>query len=165
MRAIGSFFALCQSCLNSKSPIRSLFKKFRFPTQAKSNTSIKGLTCSFRKGLSIVELLVVISIMLLITGGTIKLLLPYSMQTQNLIHSQISEGNFRNLMSELRDSTACTKTFSGKNIGQSISQIKDKDGISIFDKSVNDIFQRNLKIINIKTVPKKTLCSSVRVVV
>ncbi|MCZ0932652.1 MAG: hypothetical protein OXJ52_05835 [Oligoflexia bacterium] len=117
---------------------------------------------SFRtkQAFSIVELLVVVGIMLLITGGTIKLLLPYTLQIQNLIHSQMSEGNFRGLISGL-DNQACAKTFAGKNIGQSIDQIKDENGVPLFDKTAKDIFQRNLKIVKMKSAPKRSLCSSI----
>ena len=113
-----------------------------------------------KQGFSIVELLVVLSIMLFITGGTFKLFVPYVLQTQNLVHSQISEGNFRNLISSL-NTQACTQTFFGKKIGQSVDQIRDETGIPLFDRIADENFQRNLKIIKIKTAPKKSLCSSI----
>ena len=129
----------------------------------KNKLQIKSLSYSLKKGFSIIELLVVVSITLLITGGTIKLLLPYTLETQNLIHSQMSEGNFRRVISRLSDNNACTNTFSGKTIGQSVNQIKDENGIPLFDRLADDIFERNLKIVKMKTAPKKTLCSSIKV--
>ena len=118
------------------------------------------LKVSSIRGASLIELLVVVSIMLFITGGTIKLLLPYTMQIQNLVHSQMSEGSLRELLSGL-ETQSCTETFSGKKIGQSIDQIKDEAGVPLFDRQSSDMFQRNLKVIKMQSSPLKSLCSSI----
>ena len=145
-----AFSKIKNSSLNKISSIKA------FP---KIKTSLLNKSFSV-KAFSIIELLVVVAIMMLVTGGTIKALLPHALKVQNLIHSQMSEGGLRELLSGL-NTQACTQTFSGKNIGDSIDQIKDSNGIPVFDKSSNDIFQRNLKVIKMKSAPLESKCISI----
>ena len=143
--------------LFSKINISILNKISSIKVFPKIKTSLLNKSFSV-KAFSIIELLVVVAIMMLVTGGTIKALLPHALKVQNLIHSQMSEGGLRELLSGL-NTQACTQTFSGKNIGDSIDQIKDSNGIPIFDKSSNDIFQRNLKVIKMKSSAIKKACN------
>ena len=145
-----AFSKIKNSSLNKISSIK-VFPKIK--------TSLLNKSFSV-KAFSIIELLVVVAIMMLVTGGTIKALLPHALKVQNLIHSQMSEGGLRELLSGL-NTQACTQTFSGKNIGDSIDQIKDSNGIPIFDKSSNDIFQRNLKVIKMKSSAIKKDCNDI----
>ncbi|MDE0118496.1 MAG: hypothetical protein OXM55_00620 [Bdellovibrionales bacterium] len=57
---------------------------------------------------------------------------------------------------------ACKKTFSGKNIGQSIDRIQDGKGIPLLDLSTTKgLFNRHLKVVKIETRPKTDPCSSI----
>ena len=77
-----------------------------------------------------------------------------SLKNQGLIHSRISEGNFRELLNNQRFN--CTNSFSTATIGSSIDKIKNKSDIVVWDQSVNGgLFQNNFLIADIKTREKE----------
>ena len=107
------------------------------------------------------EVLLVSGIMLIIITGLASLM-PATMKMNNLIHSQLSESDFRKFVAKSLNGDGCTNTFNG-NIGDSVSIIKDTDDNTIWQMDTNrdgdltdlkdGLFNRNFKIIKIITAP------------
>ena len=112
----------------------------------------------FKKGTSLIELLVVVSVLLVITGGSMRLL-SNVLEQQNLMHSQMSEGDLRTLVSGLNDTTVCTETFRGKAVGSYPSNellIKSGSGQLVTKLEEGKLFKRNLEIVEMRTVSVDT---------
>ena len=108
----------------------------------------------FKKGTTLIELLVVVSVLLVITGGSMRLL-SNVLEQQNLMHSQMSEGDLRKLVSGLNNTTVCTETFRGKAVGVYPSNellIKSGSGQLVTKLEEGKLFKRNLEIVEMRTV-------------
>ncbi len=118
----------------------------------------KGLLQN-QRGVSLVEIIIFTGIFLVLALGTNQFLTD-TLQFQNFTLSQTFELNLRKLLKDLNQE-ACTKTFSGKNIGEDIAHIRDERGISLISDA--SMFKKNLKIIKIDTTPKITSCNQIHV--
>ena len=112
------------------------------------------------KGVSIIEVLITVAIMLIVATGSIQFI-PYMIQSQNTTHSIISEGSFREILGDM-NRQACTETFAGLNIGDPFTTLKSDTGVILFDQSANDIFQRNFKIVKMESLPMTNLCINIK---
>ena len=88
-------------------------------------------------------------------------LLSNVLEQQNLMHSQMSEGDLRKLVSNLNNA-ACDNTFGpnpgppaelGKAVGETLDKLRSGGGETLIDKSDPE-FKRNLKIIEMRTKHK-----------
>ncbi len=142
-------------CANTKNTPDNINRK-----QPHLFTNTKNTSCN-NKGFSLLEVLLVSGIMLIIITGLASLL-PDTMKINNLIHSQLSESDFRKFVAKSLNGDGCTNTFNG-NIGDSVSIIKDTDDNTIWQMDTNrdgdltdlkdGLFNRNFKVIKITTAP------------
>ncbi len=113
------------------------------------------------KGFSLLEVLLASGIMLIIIIE-LTIFLTSTMKINNLIHSQLSESDFRKFAAKSLNGDGCTNTFTG-NIGDSVSIIKDTDDKTIWQIDTNrdgdltdlkdGLFNTGFKIIKIITTP------------
>ncbi|MDE0119851.1 MAG: hypothetical protein OXM55_07595, partial [Bdellovibrionales bacterium] len=111
-----------------------------------------------KKGVSLVEIIVFSSIFLIFITGTSRFLIN-TLKVQTLKHSQTSELNLSEMLKVL-DREACLNTFSGKNIGDDLDHIRDKNGIPLI--SSPSLFKKNLKIVKMNSSARPT-CNSIQV--
>ena len=113
-----------------------------------------------KKGLSLLEVLSIVAIMALLITGFAEFFI-HTMKIQSFSYSQNSEEKLREQLAKVNKG-ACTSTFLNKKVGDNISQIKDEsDSILIDLNNSQGLFEKNFKIINIKTYPKKDPCNSI----
>ncbi|MDE0119482.1 MAG: prepilin-type N-terminal cleavage/methylation domain-containing protein [Bdellovibrionales bacterium] len=113
-----------------------------------------------KKGVTLVEILIIMAIMALLITGSSEFFI-HTMKVQNLTYSQDSEEKLREQLAKV-DEGACTNTFSNKKVGESINEIKDEFDQTLIElSSSNNFFDRNLKVINISTRSKIDPCNSI----
>ena len=111
------------------------------------------ITALIKTGFTIVEVVVMAGIMgLLVVGSSQFTALTF--KTNNLIHAQQSESDWRYFLTNSITRAACTATFAGKNIGDNITQIK-RTGTQVLFDLVSDEgqFQRNFKVVKMEVIP------------
>ena len=144
-----------QYALSVSYSIKSLFHSIKHFHSIKPSQYVLPV-CNSR-GFSIVEVLITAGIMAVVLVGLMQSSI-ISLKNQGLIHSRISEGNFREMLNNNR--FHCTNSFASKKIGESITQIQNKDGVAVWDRSVkNGLFQNNFLIADIKTREKEDLAN------